>query len=65
MTRAPEFCWIAEQADGKNVRAIYSDRRMEFTTDPEMALRITTEGRKTVVAAHPTGAIGFRKVLVG
>lgn len=74
MTRAAEFCYIAEQGygappdvPGKFVMGwmptIKGDPMM-FTDDPELALRLTHEGRLWMGRKFGSG-FGFRKVLAG
>lgn len=69
MSRAAEFCWIAEHKHGLFLMA-YSPTSpvVHWTDDPETAIRITSDGRKSV-GAHLLkamfGTVGFRKVLAG
>lgn len=77
MTRAAEFCYIAERAEGVYLMALCpSAKAIEWTPDMEMALRMTPGGRSQVqmlMAAikeargeHPAAySFGFRKVLAG
>lgn len=63
MTRAAEFCYIAEM-NGRYLQAItVGGMQPLFTKEMEMALRITANGRK-VISAMFNGSIGFRKVLI-
>ncbi len=61
MTRAAEFCYIAEHGAGMLLMAL--DPRPRWTNDTDMALRITAAGRAIIQKAVP--GIGFRKVLAG
>lgn len=75
MTRAAEFCYIAERKDGAFLLGGWPtgyeyDARTKgcpgsdhWTKDPEMALRITADGRTIFAAAMPE--VGFRKILAG
>lgn len=69
VTRAAEFCYIAERADGAYLMAIIpAGERVCYTEDPELALRISEPARKGVahtVQLFGFGAIGFRKILAG
>lgn len=79
MTRAAEFCYIAErQADKSFLQAIKDNGRgivrTLWTTDAEMALRISAAGRAGIVNAITSAhseeepmsmVVGFRKVLAG
>jgi hypothetical protein len=63
MTRAAEFCYIAE-ADSKFLCALAADGSSLWTTDPEKAIRISDAGRQRLAMACPV-RVGFRKILVG
>lgn len=65
MTRAAEFCYIAERPDGALLMAVDRiSRNAVWTANPELALRITFDGRAAI--AQIFGApLGFRKILVG
>lgn len=68
MSRSAEFCWIAEIAESAN-KGIYVmavAARIQWTDDPEMALRITQEGRESIQRAAWVDSkteLAFRKVL--
>lgn len=76
MTRAAEFCYIAERVEGVYLMAIWpEDGLIEWTPSTDLALRCTTAGRsqvqeamiraKEIAGAHPAAySVGFRKVLV-
>lgn len=63
MTRAAEFCYIAEMRDGRLVQAIAGPLDIVWTQNPEMALRISATGRANIQAV--INSIGFRKILAG
>jgi hypothetical protein len=69
MTRAAEFCYLAEHDDGLFVKAINPTDRSVWDTDKvSEALRISEDGRKVVAAIVLTsgfGVVGFRKILAG
>ncbi len=68
MTRAAEFCYIAETqpinpTESQFVVALQRHGPI-LSSDPEMALRITADGRAGI--AREVGMpIGFRKILAG
>lgn len=67
MTRAAEFCYLAE-LQGRSPKFIlaYDATRVWWTDDQEMGVRFTEEGRR-VVSRLPLDqkTVGFRKILVG
>lgn len=80
MTRASEFCYIAETRDGQMLMAIgpfvnnlivnrgggRHGYPAHWTKNPELALRITETGKAEIVSHLAMSApIGFRKVLAG
>lgn len=63
MTRAAEFCYIAEMRDGRLVQAIAGPLDIIWTKDPDMALRVSAAGHAPIKAV--INSVGFRKILVG
>jgi hypothetical protein len=65
VTRASEFCYIAETADGRVLQGLWIDGvpRVKWAATPEDALRVSEAGKGFIGAALP--GIGFRKVLAG
>lgn len=61
MTRAAEFCYLAEMQNGLILMGL--NPAPCWTRDPEEALRVTAAGRAIIQKAVP--GIGFRKVLAG
>lgn len=67
MTRAAEFCYIAERADGTMLMAL---KPLEpgmpalWTRDPEQAVRHTFDGIRAL-QKRMGSTIGFRKILAG
>lgn len=68
MTRASEFCYIAERADGAYLMGIGHAAQTYWTRDENLALRIADRARGAIAQAAqistPRG-IGFRKVIAG
>ncbi len=66
MTRAAEFCYIAERKDGTFLQAIKLEPGLPalWTADPEEAIRYTFEGVKSMQRLMG-GQVGFRKILAG
>ena len=67
MTRAAEFCYIAERADGAFLSTVnVTTGDLGFTRDPEMAIRSTVDGCQKFSGFIVAGKrVGFRKVLAG
>lgn len=67
MTRATEFCYIAERGDGAMLMAVnIVTGDLGWTRDPEMAIRSTIDGIAKLTGFTVDGKrIGFRKVLAG
>lgn len=63
MTRASEFCYIAETRDGRMVLGLLGGKGLLWTNRPEEALRINEIGKFQITTLDPS--IGFRKVLAG
>ncbi len=63
MTRAAEFCYIAEMRDGRFVQAIAGPLDIIWTKNPEMALRVSAAGQAAIKAV--INSVGFRKILAG
>ena len=67
VTRAAEFCYIAERADGEMLLALKPlDPGMPalWTRDPEEAVRHTFDGIR-MLQKRLGATVGFRKILVG
>lgn len=63
MSRAQEFCWLAE-AHGMFLVALFAGK-CHWTPDPELAMRVSGAGRHAVATAAASlgHQLGFRKVL--
>ena len=67
MTRAAEFCYIAETKDGIFLRGLdmaMPPARAWWTSNPDEALRLTADYRQRI-ADRLGSAVGFRKILAG
>lgn len=62
MTRAAEFCYLAERRDGVFLVGM-AFGKFHWSSDPDGALRVTDGGRDPIARAIPN--LGFRKVLAG
>jgi hypothetical protein len=63
VTRASEFCYIAETRDGRILMALL-DMKPIWTLNPDDALRMTFVGQAQMRSGLGPN-IGFRKVLAG
>lgn len=67
MTRAAEFCYIAEREDYVFLLAVGHASRAFWTEDQDLALRITEKGKAAIAQIGQINGrpLGFRKILAG